>query len=98
MFDKTAFFAFCGIRIYPHTPLFEQALREGQVTADANLLNPVFYVSPGIDRQRLSDRLTAHAAAAGNWIVGSGPPGIYKMMAKLYARGRVGPLWENLIR
>ena len=38
--EKSVFFFFCGIRIYPHTALYETALREGQITADQNLLQP----------------------------------------------------------
>jgi radical SAM superfamily enzyme YgiQ (UPF0313 family) len=33
------------MRIYPHTQLHEIAIREGKISRDANMLNPVFYGS-----------------------------------------------------
>ena len=46
--DKAVFFFFCGIRIYPHTALYDTAVSEGQISASQNLLEPVFYRSPFI--------------------------------------------------
>jgi radical SAM superfamily enzyme YgiQ (UPF0313 family) len=41
---------FClGIRLMPHTALFEIAVREGVVSADDPLMEPKFYVSPQIE-------------------------------------------------
>jgi hypothetical protein len=37
-----------GIRLYPHTPLARQAVEEGIVSAEDNLLVPRFYVRPGL--------------------------------------------------
>lgn len=33
-----------GIRIYPNTPLADQAIKEGRITSHENLLSPTFYV------------------------------------------------------
>lgn len=96
--EKTVFFIFGGVRIYPHTGLFEIAVREGQITADANFLDPSFYWSPGLDRNRAVEIITNHAAGRTNWIIGSGPRGMYRMMDRLHAWGHVGPLWERLIK
>ena len=46
--ERAVFFFFCGIRIYPHTALYEVALQEGQIAAGENILPPVFYRSQGI--------------------------------------------------
>ena len=96
--EKTAFFVFCGVRIYPRTILYEQALREGQIQPGVNLLDPVFYWSPSLQREKVMAYLTDHAARHPNWIIGTGPPHMYRMMARLYTRGHVGPLWEYLVR
>ncbi len=52
-----ASFVFLGIRILPGTPLAERAVREGVISADADLLQPVYYFSPQIERAWLHDRL-----------------------------------------
>lgn len=38
----------CGIRIYPHTPLYRTALKEHYIEPDKSLLQPVFYFSKEI--------------------------------------------------
>lgn len=38
-----------GIRIYPNTALAEQARRAGMIAPDADLLEPAFYLEPGLD-------------------------------------------------
>ena len=34
-----------GIRIYPYTPLAQQAVKDGMITADDDLLFPKFYIA-----------------------------------------------------
>jgi hypothetical protein len=43
-----AVFALLGIRVYANTPIEEIARREGAIAEDANLFDPVYYVSPGL--------------------------------------------------
>ena len=38
-----------GIRIYPHTPLAQVALKEGLIRADDDLLFPKFYMTKGME-------------------------------------------------
>ena len=38
-----------GVRIYPHTPLARQAVAEGVVGADDDLLQPRFYIAREVD-------------------------------------------------
>jgi radical SAM superfamily enzyme YgiQ (UPF0313 family) len=96
--DKTVFFVFAGIRIYPRTPLHTLALQERQIKDGADLMEPTFYWSPALHRETVLNRMKDHVADRENWVVGSGPPRMYRMMSRLYARGHTGPLWELLIR
>jgi radical SAM superfamily enzyme YgiQ (UPF0313 family) len=52
-----------GLRIYPHTELARIAVREGVIAADSHLLQPHFYIVPGLEawlresvRQWMADR------------------------------------------
>ena len=38
-----------GIRLYPHTPLARQAVEEGVVSPEDDLLTPRFYIRPGLE-------------------------------------------------
>ncbi len=96
--NKAVYFVFSGIRIYPHTYLYDLALREGQISPATNLLDPTFYWSSALDRQKAMDMLADHTAGKINWLVGSGAEKTARILARMYARGRVGPLWEYLIR
>ncbi|MDA8142294.1 MAG: cobalamin-dependent protein, partial [Desulfobacteraceae bacterium] len=59
--EKTVLFLFCGMRIYPHTTLFEIALRLGQIVATQNLMAPIFYQPPDISLSKIAEQLDAHA-------------------------------------
>jgi len=95
--EKAVFFFFCGIRIYPHTALYETALREGQITSSQNLLDPVFYRSPSISDIEIVKRIEAHAGGRLNWLIGAGESKATRILPRLYDRGHTGPLWEHLI-
>ncbi|MDR2861960.1 MAG: cobalamin-dependent protein [Syntrophobacterales bacterium] len=94
---KTVYFLFPGVRIYPHTPLFDLALEEGQITKDTNLLRPAFYWSSLIARHEAMAIIEAKAQGKRNWSVGLRAEKTAKVLARLYSRGHVGPLWEHLI-
>lgn len=95
--EKAVFFFFCGIRIYPHTALYEIALQEGRITSSQNLLQPVFYRSPQITDREIIQAVEDRAGGRFNWIVGSGENKTGKILSRLYERGHSGPLWEHLI-
>lgn len=96
--EKTVVFLFCGMRIYPGTPLFTQAVAEGVIEASSDLLDPVFYASASISRQHILDQVASRAAGRANWIIGSGGVETSRVISRMYQKGYSGPLWEYLIR
>lgn len=96
--EKTVVFLFCGMRIYPGTPLFTQAVAEGVIEASSDLLDPVFYASASISRQYILDQVASRAAGRANWIIGSGGVETSRVISRMYQKGYSGPLWEYLIR
>jgi len=95
--EKSVFFFFCGIRIYPHTALYDVALREGWIAPGQNLLFPVFYRSPHITEKEIEKMVEERAAGRFNWLVGAGENKTARLLPRLYKRGFCGPLWERLI-
>ncbi|PIP07974.1 MAG: B12-binding domain-containing radical SAM protein [Syntrophobacterales bacterium CG23_combo_of_CG06-09_8_20_14_all_48_27] len=95
--EKAVFFVFGGVRIYPHTALYDLALKERQIERSRNLLEPAFYWSPALHRETVMDIVKEHAGSRANWVFGSGSQQTLKNLARLHARGRVGPLWEQVI-
>ncbi len=95
---KTVVFLFCGMRIYPGTPLYSQALTEGLVNPSSKLLEPVFYDTPFISRRHILDRVEDSANGRTNWIIGSGGTETSSSISRMYQKGYSGPLWEYLAR
>lgn len=95
---KSVLFFFCGMRIYPHTKLYEMAVKEGQISKTQSLLEPVFYHTPFIETDEIIRRVKDEAKDRPNWVIGSGGTETASITAKLYQRGHTGPLWEYLIR
>jgi radical SAM superfamily enzyme YgiQ (UPF0313 family) len=95
---KSVLFIFCGMRIYPHTALYDLAVRKGRIDPSRNLLEPVFYESAGIQRELIIERVTAKAANRVNWVIGSGGDETCELVRRMYEKGHSGPLWEFLIR
>ena len=60
---------FCvGIRLMPHTALFDVAVEEGVIAADDPLMEPKFYISPMI-KDWVEDYLKEVCAGRENWTV-----------------------------
>jgi radical SAM superfamily enzyme YgiQ (UPF0313 family) len=98
LLDKTVSFFFIGIRIYPGTGLYDQALAEGKIDQGTDVLQPVFYRPDAIDLEAIEALVTHRAAGRKNWVVGSGGATIATALKTLHQRGFVGPLWEYLAR
>jgi radical SAM superfamily enzyme YgiQ (UPF0313 family) len=96
--NKTVLFLFCGMRIYPFTPLHEIAVKEGWIKKTQNLLEPVFYRHSAIDMEKTVEIIMKKARSRPNWIIGAGGDKTATTLSRMYDRGFSGPLWEYLIR
>jgi radical SAM superfamily enzyme YgiQ (UPF0313 family) len=86
--------AVVGTRIYPGTGLFQQAVNEGQIDRNADLLIPQYYLAPGLTAEAIQAQLQQFAASCPNWVVGDPGPGYASLVERLRQRGVVGPLWS----
>ena len=96
--EKTVLFFFCGIRIYPHTALYDLAIESGQISGSQDLLEPVFYQSESISSEEIVKRVQHQADGRMNWVIGAGGDETARIVASMYAHGHSGPLWEYLIQ
>lgn len=94
---RTALFFFNGMRIYPGTELYDIAAEEGQIKRGESLLEPVFYRSGALAEVDVTEHVKRYARGRVNWIIGSGGPTLERLLARLYAKGFVGPLWDRCI-
>ncbi len=95
---QSVFFFFIGIRIYPHTEIYDIALQENTITPDTSLIKPVYYQPKQISARQIEKRVLAQARGRINWIAGSGGKKAAEVVNRMFAKGYSGPLWEYLIR
>ena len=96
--NRAALFFFIGIRIYPWTALYNIAVKEGKITRNTTMLEPIFYAADAIDHDTIEAMVTARAEKRMNWIVGSGGEQSAQTVSKMHDRGHTGPLWELIAR
>ncbi len=89
--ENTVFFPYIGMRIYPGTRLQELAIAQGQIRAEDDLLEPVYYVASGIRY----DTLKTRADATGRrWVFPD--EDVATFMNRMRKRHRKGSLWHHL--
>ncbi|MEW6379964.1 MAG: lipid biosynthesis B12-binding/radical SAM protein [bacterium] len=91
----TVSFIFMGIRILPDTALADRARREGLLAAGQNLLEPLYYLAPGIERKWLEETLTRAFSGLRHCIFP--PDSLDATVHFLHQMGHVGSLWDMLI-
>lgn len=89
-------FFFCGVRIYPGTDLWAEAVAAGQLRRDQPLLDPVYWECPGLPAAALRERVAGRARGRRSWRTGGAQADEAALLARMHARGRTGPLWEML--
>jgi lipid biosynthesis B12-binding/radical SAM protein len=92
---KTASFIFMGIRILPGTPLAQLAIKEGLIKPGQDLLEPVYYIAPELDKKWLKTTLTEGFKGIRNCVFP--PDALDSSLAFLHKLGYSGSLWEMLI-
>ena len=89
--ENTVFFPFIGMRIYPGTELQKIALEQGIIQATDNLLEPVYYISPGINYDTLKERADNTGR---RWVFPD--EDVATAMNRMRKRKRKGSLWHHL--
>ncbi len=89
--ENTVFFPYVGMRIYPGTVLHKIAISEGVVDVMDDLLEPVYYMAPGIRYDTLKER----AEKTGRrWVF---PDEDFGLIAKrMRKKNKKGSLWHYL--
>jgi len=92
-----AFIAMVGVRLYPGTELAARARAEGLCGDDESLLEPAFYVSPGVAADAVAQQVARHARSRRGWIVpGLGIRSAPAVLERL-RRTQQGPTWGALL-
>jgi radical SAM superfamily enzyme YgiQ (UPF0313 family) len=94
--DQCVVFAFSGIRIQPDTALRLQAIREGRITAETDLFEPVYYFSPHIDPVAMNAEIYRSFRKRRDRFF---PPEEAQVRQRMLIRmGYKGLIWDTLLR
>jgi lipid biosynthesis B12-binding/radical SAM protein len=92
---KCVAFIFMGIRILPNTPLARLAIKEKLIPPDEGMLKPIYYLSPGVDKDWLEQTLTRAFADVRHCVFP--PDKMDNSLQMLHKLGYTGPMWELLL-
>ncbi len=93
--QKCVVFIFMGIRILPGTPLARLAINEKLIKQDDGLLEPVYYLSPAVDRKWLEERLKKAFEGVRHCVFP--PDALDANLQILHKMGHTGPMWDLLL-
>ena len=88
-------FGYTGIRVYPGTSLCQRAQAEGIVDGDASLLEPVYYFSPEVQKDRIDEMIARGWQKDSRLIF---PPEKGKMISQTLKKvcNAKGLLWDQI--
>ncbi len=92
---KCVSFIFMGIRILPNTTLARIALKEKVLSPENGMLQPVYYLSPMVERKWLEETLTKAFSNSRHCIFP--PDKVDNSLRMLHKLGYAGTLWDMLI-
>ncbi len=90
----SAAFVFMGIRILPETELYEIAKKEGKISENAGLLEPIYYISPAVEQTWLEQILTKEFEPCSHILFP--PDALDDKVQLLHKLGHAGALWDLL--
>ncbi len=92
---RAAVFAYIGIRILPGTRIHKHAIADKLLSDDTDLVAPIFYYSPQVDRIFIDRQLRSafHGKKDRMYPVSESE----HLIPLLHRIGHVGPLWDLLI-
>ena len=94
--ESSVLMAFNGIRILPRTKIYDEAVNEGLIQRDQDLLAPVYYFSPEIEAGTINTLIKQRWGNRADRIC----PGVSMTdrVAQFHKKGFTGPIWDKIIR
>ena len=89
-------FGSIGVRIFPHTNLYERALAEKTINKDTNLLEPVFYFSQDVDHEWMDQQILESFYGRADRIYPGGLEADKTSAFHLF--GYRGPVWDYILK
>ncbi len=93
--DNSVIFATVGVRIYPGTPIYKIALKEGRIKENQNLLDSCYYFSSGVSPGFIREKIVESFGDRDDRVY---PPDQHVEKIKAFHKmGYSGPVWNLLL-
>ena len=89
-------FASTGIRIFPNTSIYTQALAEKIITPEQNLLEPVFYFSSKVEQKVMHEKIINGFKGRLDRIYPDGMQ--FERINAFHKLGYRGPIWDFILK
>ena len=94
--DGCVVFGSIGVRVFPHTKMYDQALKENIITNETNLLDPVFYFSQELDQNWMHKKILQSFKDRADRIYPGGLEADKTGAFHLF--GHRGPVWDYILK
>ena len=94
--ENCVVFGSIGVRIFPHTRIYERALEEKIINKDTNLLEPIFYFSKYVDHEWMHQQILESFDGRSDRIYPGGLEADKTSAFHLF--GYRGPVWDYILK
>lgn len=94
--DGCVVFGSIGVRLFPHTKIYERALEEKIITSETNLVEPTFYFSQNVDNKWMHQRILKSFERRTDRVYPSGMDADRTGAFHLF--GHRGPVWDYILK
>ncbi len=94
--ENCVVFGSIGVRIFPHTQIYERALEENIINKETNLLQPMFYFSQNVDHDWMHKQILESFHGRADRIYPGGLEADKTSAFHLF--GYRGPVWDYILK
>jgi radical SAM superfamily enzyme YgiQ (UPF0313 family) len=94
--ENCVVFGSIGVRIFPHTRIYERALEEKIINKDTNLLEPIFYFSKYVDHEWMHQQILESFDGRSDRIYPGGLEA--EKTSAFHLFGYRGPVWDYILK
>lgn len=94
--ENCVVFGSIGVRIFPHTSIYDRALKANVINEGTNLLEPLFYFSPNVEPQFIHEEIVKSFNGRIDRIYPDGQ--LLDKTSAFHLFGYRGPIWDYILK
>ena len=94
--ENCVVFGSIGVRVFPHTSMYDLAFKEGVINREDDLIEPIFYFSEHIDRDKMHRQILESFNDRIDRIYPDGQ--LLEKTSAFHLLGYRGPIWDYILK